>query len=65
VDEVARKRGEMKAVSQRITEFEAIIKFLEGKCQAVEIIHASQHPRNNNISGVSKPNNGRLQQLRL
>ena len=54
VDEVTRKQWEMKAVSQGITELEAIIKFLEGKCQALELIHASQHPRNNNSSGVSK-----------
>jgi hypothetical protein len=45
----------MNAVSQRITELEAIIKFLEGKCQTLELIHASQHPKNNNSSGVSKP----------
>ena len=45
----------MKAVSQGRTELEAIIKFLEGKCQALELIHASRHPRNNNNSGVSKP----------
>ena len=55
VDEVTRKQWEMKAVSQGITELEAIIKFLEGKCQALELIEASQHPRNNNSSGVSKP----------
>jgi len=48
VDEVTRKQWEIKAVSQGITELEAIIKFLE-------LIHASQHPRNNNSSGVSKP----------
>ena len=54
VDEVARKQWEMKAVSQGVTELEAIIKFLEGKCQALELIHASQHPRNNNKSGISK-----------
>ena len=55
VDEVTRKQWEMKAVSQGMTELEAIIKFLEGKCQALELIHASQHTRNNNSSGVSKP----------
>jgi len=55
VDEVTRKQWEIKAVSQGMTELEAIIKFLEGKCQALELIHASQHPRNNNSSGVSKP----------
>jgi hypothetical protein len=54
VDEVTRKQWEMKAVSQGVTELEAIIKFLEGKCQALELIHASQHPRNNNSSGVSR-----------
>jgi len=54
VDEVTRKQCEMKAVSQGVTELEAIIKFLEGKCQALELIHASQHPRNNNRSGISK-----------
>jgi hypothetical protein len=55
VDEVTRKQWEMKAVSQGITELEEIIKFLERKCQALEPIHASQHPSNNNSSGVSKP----------
>jgi len=55
VDEVTRKQWEMKAVSQGITELDAITKFLEGKCQALELIHASQHRRNNNSSGVSKP----------
>ena len=55
VDEETRKQWEMKAVCQGMTELEAIIKFLEGKCQALELIHASQHPRNNNSSGVSKP----------
>ena len=54
VDEVTGKQREMKAVSQGMTELEAIIKFLEGKCQALERINASQHPRNNNSSGVSK-----------
>jgi hypothetical protein len=57
VDEVTRKKWEMKAVSQGITELETIIKFLEGKCQALELIHASHHPRNNNSSGFSKPTN--------
>jgi len=47
VDEVTRKQWEMKAVSQGITELEAIIKFLGGKCQTLELIHASQHPRSN------------------
>ena len=47
VDEVTRKQWEMKAVSQGVTELEVIIKFLE-------LIHASQRPRNNNRSGVSK-----------
>ena len=55
VDEVTRKQWKMKAVSQGIIELEAIIKFLEAKCQALELIHISQHPRNNNSSGVSKP----------
>ena len=55
VEEVTRKQWEMKAVSQGITELEAVIKFLEGKCQAIELINASQHPRNNSSSGVSKP----------
>ena len=55
VDEVTRKQLEMKSVSQEMTELNAIIKFLEGKCQGLEIIHTSQHPRNNNNSGVSKP----------
>jgi len=41
VDEVTRKQWEMKAVSQRMTEIEAIIEFLEGKCQTLELIHAS------------------------
>jgi hypothetical protein len=55
VDEVTRKQWQMKAVSQGIIELESIIKFLEGKCQALELTHASQHPKNNNSSGVSKP----------
>jgi len=55
VDEVTRKQWKMKALSQGITELEAIVKFLEGKFQALKLIHASQHPRNNNSSGVSKP----------
>ena len=55
VDEVSRKQWEMKAVSQGKTGLEAIIKFLEGKCHALELIQASQHHRNNNSSGVSKP----------
>jgi len=55
VDEINRKQREMKAVSQGITALEAIIKFLEAKYQALELIHAGQHPRNNNSSGVSKP----------
>jgi len=50
VDEVTRKQWEMKAVSQGVNELEAIIKFLEGKCQVLELIHTSQHPRNNNRS---------------
>ena len=54
VDEVTGKQWEMKAVSQGMTELEAIIKFLEGKCQTLELIHASQHPSNNKSSGVSK-----------
>ena len=45
----------MKAVFQGITELEAIIKFLEGKCQVLQLIHSSQHPKNNNNSGVRKP----------
>ena len=59
VDEVTRKQRKMKAVSQGVTELEEIIKFLEGKCQALELIHASQyqHPRNNNSSGVRKQTN--------
>jgi len=55
VDEATRKQWEMKAVFQGITELESIIKLLEGKCQALELIHASQHSRNNNSSCVSKP----------
>jgi hypothetical protein len=55
VDEATRKQWEMKAVSQGINELESIIKFLEGKCQALELIHANQQPRNNNSSCVSKP----------
>jgi hypothetical protein len=54
VDEVTRKQWEIKAVSQGITDLEAIIKLLEGKCQSFELIHASQRPRKNR-SGVSKP----------
>jgi len=41
VDKATRKQWEMKAVSQGITELESIIKFLEGKYQALELIHAS------------------------
>ena len=48
VDEVTRTQWEMKAVSQGMTELEAIIKFLEGKCQLLELIHTSQYPRHNN-----------------
>jgi len=55
MDEVTRKQWEMKVISQGITELESIIKILEGKCQALELIRASQHPRNNNSSCVSKP----------
>ena len=55
VDQVTRKHWEIKAVSQGMTELETILKFLEGKCQSLELIHASQHPRNNNSSGVIKP----------
>jgi hypothetical protein len=55
VDEATRKQWELKAVSQGITELESIIKFLEGKCRALELIHASQHRGNNNTSCVSKP----------
>jgi hypothetical protein len=32
-----------------------LIKFLEGKCQTLDLIHANQHPSNNNNSCVSKP----------
>ena len=35
VDEATRKQWEMKAVSHGVTELEAIIKFLEGKCQGL------------------------------
>jgi len=41
VDEVTRKQWEIKAGSQGMTELEAIIKFLEGKCHTLELIHAS------------------------
>jgi len=54
VDDVTRKQWEMKDVSQGVTELEAIFKFLEDKCQALELIHTSQLPRNNNSSGISK-----------
>ena len=40
VDEVTRKKWEMTAVSQGITGLELIIKLQEGKCQALELIHA-------------------------
>ena len=50
VDEVTRKQWEMKAVTQGVTELEKIIKFLEGKCQALKLIHASRQSRNNNKS---------------
>lgn len=48
-----RKQWEMKEVSQ-VIELEEIIKFLEGKCQALESIHAGQHTRNNNSNGIRK-----------
>jgi RPA family protein len=54
VDEESIKQWEMKAVYQGVTELEARIKFLEAKCHALELIHASQHPRNKNSSGISK-----------
>jgi len=54
VDEVTRKQWEIEAVSQGVTELAAIIQFLEDKCQALELIRTSQHPRNNNSSGISK-----------
>jgi hypothetical protein len=44
VDELTRKQWGMKAVSEGVTELETKIKFPEGKCQALELIHASQHP---------------------
>jgi hypothetical protein len=40
-----------------MTEHEAIIKFLEAKCQALQLFHASQHTRNNSIIGASKQTN--------
>jgi len=43
----------MKAVSQGTTELEAVVKFLESNCQALQ--YANQHPRNINSTGVSKP----------
>ena len=55
VDEATRKQWKMKAVSHGVTELEAIIKFLEGKCQALELIHANHHPMNENSKGVIKP----------
>ena len=55
VDEATRKQLEMRAVSRGVTELQAIIKFLEGKCQAFELIHASHHPMNENSRGVIKP----------
>ena len=54
VDEATKKQWEIKAVSQGITELEAVVKFLESKCQALELIHANEHPWNNNNTGVSK-----------
>ena len=48
MDELNRKQWEMKAVTRGIAEFEETIKLLEGKCQALELIHASQQPRNTN-----------------
>jgi diphosphomevalonate decarboxylase len=53
--ELTRKQWEMKAVTQGVTEFEELIKFLEGKCQALELIHASQQLRDTNSnSSMSK-----------
>jgi len=48
VDEVTRKQWEIKAVTQWVTELKELIKFLEGKCQALELIHASHQPGNCN-----------------
>jgi hypothetical protein len=55
VDEATRKQWEMKAVSHGVTELQAIIKFLEGKCQVLELIHESYHPKNENSKGIIKP----------
>ena len=57
VDKATRKQWEIEAVSEGITDLDAVVKFLESKCQALELIHANQHPRNNNSSNVSKPTN--------
>jgi hypothetical protein len=55
VDELTRKQWEMKAVTQGVTELEEVIKFLEGKCQALELIRASQQLRDTNSnSSLSK-----------
>jgi hypothetical protein len=55
VDDLTRKQWEMKAVTQGVTELEELIKFLEGKCQALELIHVSQQLRDTNSnSSISK-----------
>jgi hypothetical protein len=55
VDGLPSKQWEMKAVTQGVTELEELIKFLEGKCQAPELIRASQQLRaTNSNSSMSK-----------
>jgi hypothetical protein len=55
VHELARKQWDIKAVTQGVTELEELIKFLEGKCQVLDIIRASQKHRNTNSnSSMSK-----------
>jgi len=56
VDEVTRKQWDMKAVTQWVTELKELIKFLEGKCQAFELVHINHQPRNcNSEISRSKP----------
>jgi hypothetical protein len=45
----------MKAVTQGVTKLEELIIFLEGKCQALELIHANWQPKDTNSnSSINK-----------
>lgn len=56
VDEVTRKQWEMKEATQWVTDLNELIKLVEGKWQALGLIHASHQPRNcNSEISRSKP----------